>query len=254
MLLNEVDAGFNTGSMRNISSPNVTTATELMVDQLALKMRKDPLAFRRAFMKDKRTLAVLNKAAEVGNWGRTMPAGTAQGIAVHNEYKGCTAVLVEIDCRPQTVNRDLGPETVTGPRVTKAIIASDVGLVINPMGLEAQMQGGFMDGLALTLTSSNHLRDGRFLEGSWDNYFYTRQWNVPQDIEVIIMDPDTEIPGGAGEAAVGSSAAAVACAYARATGTMPTRFPINHDTISFKPKTFIPPIPPSPTNGLKTAR
>ena len=53
---------------------------------------------------------------------------------------------------------------------------------------------------------------------------------------------------------VGTSAAAVACAYARATGEIPKMFPINHDRLSFKPKTFIPPIPPSPTNGLKTAR
>ena len=44
--------------------------------------------------------------------------------------------------------------------------------------------GGFMDGLALTLTSSVHLRDGHFLEASWDNYFYTRQWNVPPEFEV----------------------------------------------------------------------
>ena len=68
--------------------------------------------------------------------------------------------------------------------------------------------------------------------------------------EVIIMDPDTEIPGGAGEAAVGSSAAAVACAYARATGTMPARFPINHGTLSFDVKSFVPPVPASPTDGL----
>ena len=40
-----------------------------------------------------------------------------------------------------TIGRDLGPETVTGPRVTKAVIAVDTGLVINPRGLEAQMQG-----------------------------------------------------------------------------------------------------------------
>jgi isoquinoline 1-oxidoreductase beta subunit len=217
-------------------------------------MGKDPLEIRRELVRNDRVRAALEAVAKRGKWGRQMPKGTAQGIALHKEYKGCTAVLVEIDTRPTVVNRDLGRETVTGPRVTKAVIAVDAGLVINPMGLEAQMQGGFMDGMALTLTSSCHLEDGKFLEASWDNYFYTRQWNVPFDLDVIVMDPDTEQPGGAGEAAVGSSAAAVACAYARATGTMPTRFPINHDTISFKPKTFIPPIPPSPTNGLKTAR
>ncbi len=179
-----------------------------------------------------------------------MPAGTAQGIAIHKEYKGATAVLVEIDTRPETVDRDVY-HAVTGPRVTKAVIAVDAGLVINPRGLEAQMIGGFSDGMALTLTSSCHLRDGHFLEASWDNYFYTRQWNVPPEFEVHVMPSDSEQPGGAGEAGVASSAAAVACAYARATKTMPTRFPINHGTISFKPKSFVPPVPQSPTNGLK---
>ena len=97
--------------------------------------------------------------------------------------------------------------------------------MINPRGLEAQMQGGFMDGLALTLTSSVHLRDGAFLEASWDNYFYTRQWNVPPEFEVHVMPSKLSLPGGAGEAGVAASAAAVACAYARATGTLPRRFP-----------------------------
>ncbi|WP_148611971.1 molybdopterin cofactor-binding domain-containing protein [Nocardioides rubriscoriae] len=250
----EFEDKFSTGSMRNIYSPDTATATELTIDQIAKKVGKDPVAFRLEMLKDERVKTALRKVAEEGNWGRTMPAGMAQGVAIHKEYKGCTAVLVEIDCRPRTVNRDLGKETVTGPRVTKVVIAVDPGLVINPRGLEAQMQGGAMDGIAMTLTSSCHLRDGHFLEASWDNYFYTRQWNVPPKVEVHIIKSDSETPGGAGEAAVGSTAAAVACAYARATKTMPKFFPINHGEISFKPKTFVPPIPPSPTNGLKLAR
>ncbi|WP_411088759.1 molybdopterin cofactor-binding domain-containing protein [Streptomyces sp. 061-3] len=248
-LLNETDARFNTGSMRNIYSPDVACANELVVDQLARKMGRDPLAFRLAFLKNDRVKAVLQKVADVGNWGRTMPAGMAQGIAIHSEYKGATAVLVEIDCRPETVNRKIY-NAVTGPRVTKAVIAVDAGLVINPKGLEAQMLGGVSDGIALALTSSLHLRDGHFLEASWDNYFYTRQWNVPFDFECIVMPSDSEQPGGAGEAGVAASVAAVAGAYARATGTMPTLFPINHGTVSFEVKPFIPPIPESPSDGL----
>jgi isoquinoline 1-oxidoreductase beta subunit len=252
-LLNETDDRFNTGSMRNIYSPDTRVANELVIDVLANKMGLDPLEFRLKFLRSKRVRAALEKVAEEGNWGRTMPDGTAQGIAIHKEYKGATACLVEIDCRPETVNRTVrgGDASVTGPRVTKGVFAVDAGLVVNPRGLEAQMQGGFMDGLALTLTSSMHLRDGAFLEASWDNYFYTRQWNVPPEFEVHVLPSDQGLPGGAGEAGVAASAAAVACAYARATGTLPRRFPINHDTLSFRPKSFIPPVPPSPTNGLK---
>jgi isoquinoline 1-oxidoreductase beta subunit len=253
-LLNEVYEydTFPTSSVRNLVNPDVRTAQELIVDQIAAKMGKDPYEFRREFVDDDRVRAVLDKVAEVGNWGRKMEPGTAQGIAVHKEYKGAIATLIEIDCRPETVNREIR-NAVTGPRVTKAVTALDTGLPINPRGLEAQMQGGLMDGIAQALTSSLHLRDGVLLEGSWDDYFYTRQWNVPFEVEIIIMPPTTGDPGGAGEFGVPASMAAVACAYARATGTVPTSFPINHDILSFTPKPTVPPLPQSPTNGLDFA-
>ena len=249
-LLDEVDLPFNTSSMRNVYSPDVSTARELVTDKLAAALKKDPYTFRRELAKDDRTRAVLDKVAKEGSWGRPMPAGTAQGIAIHKEYKGVNACLVEIDCRPETVNRRVR-DGVTGPRVTKVVMAVDVGLAINPKGLEAQMQGGIMDALAMTLTSSLHFEDGYFLEGSWDNYFYTREWNVPPEVEVHVMPSQQAQPGGAGEFAVSPTCGAVACAYARATGKMSTSFPINHDEpLAFTPKSTIPPIPQSPTDGL----
>ncbi|WP_219510596.1 molybdopterin cofactor-binding domain-containing protein [Nonomuraea ceibae] len=252
-LLNETDRGFNTGSMRNVYSPDVTCARELVVDRLAARMGRDPRRFRHDFLHDERSRAVLAAVAEAGEWGRPMPAGTAQGIAFHSEYKSVSAALVEIDCRPETVERPIR-DGVTGPRVTKAVFAVDAGLAVNPRGLEAQMMGGVMDGIALALTSSLHLRDGHFLEASWDDYFYTRQWNTPPDLRIIVMPSTSDRPGGAGELGVAASMAAVACAYGRATGTMPTTFPINHGTLSFTPKPTVPPIPPSPADGLDHAR
>ncbi|GAA4870466.1 molybdopterin cofactor-binding domain-containing protein [Kitasatospora terrestris] len=252
-LLSEVDHGFNTGSMRNIYSPNVRCAQELVVDQLARGTGRDPYAFRRRFLKEERARAVLDKVAELGRWGRAMPAGTAQGLAVHPEYHSFVAVLAEIDCRPQTVGRSV-PHAYTGPRVTKVVCAVDVGLAVNPRGLEAQMMGGIMDGIAVALSSSLHLKDGRFLEGSWDQYYYTRQWNTPPELEIVVMPTTTGVPGGAGELAVAGAMAAVACAYGRATGTMPTTFPINHDgPLGFEPVPAVPPIPQSPTDGRSRA-
>ncbi|MGW0171046.1 molybdopterin cofactor-binding domain-containing protein [Streptomyces sp. NPDC003343] len=252
-LLSETDQGFNTGSMRNIYSPNVRCAQELVVDELAKRLSKDPYAVRRAFLKDARARAVLDKAAEVGDWGRSMPSGTAQGIAIHPEYHAYVAVLAEIDCRPQTTGRKIR-DAYTGPRVTRVVCAVDVGLAVNPRGLEAQMMGGIMDGIALTLSSGLHLDNGYFLEGSWDNYFYTRQWNTPPELEIVVMPPTTGHPGGAGELAVAGAMAAVACAYGRATGTMPTTFPINHgEPLGFEPLPTTPPVPASPTDGLSRA-
>ncbi|MFC6707011.1 molybdopterin cofactor-binding domain-containing protein [Flexivirga alba] len=248
-LLDETDTHFNTGSMRSIYSQDVACASELTVDLMAKKARKDPLAFRLANIKYPEVKAVLEKVAEVGNWGRTMAPGTAQGIAVHREYKGATAFLVEIDCRPETVNRKIA-NGVGGPRVTKVVVAVDAGLVINPRGIEAQMMSAASDGIGLALTNSTHLKDGHFLEASWDNYFYTREWNAPIEFECVIMPSSSDQPGGVGEAGVPASFAAVACAYARATGTVPKRFPINHDTLSFDVKPYVPSLPESPTDGL----
>jgi isoquinoline 1-oxidoreductase subunit beta len=258
-LLNEIYSydTFNTGSVRNIYSPNVTTAIELMVDQLGKAIGQDPYQLRRSFIRDTRLLAVLDKAAQAGNWGRTMAPGTAQGIGIHAEYKSRAACLVEIDCTPATVNRQIA-NAATGPRVTKAVIAVDPGLPINPLGLQAQMMGGLMDAIAQVLTYSMHLKDGYFLEGSWDNAYYTREWNSPpnrqpsEGIQVIIMPANQSEPGGAGEFGVAASMAAVATAYARAAGTMPTIFPINHNLpLGFAPLPTVPPIPQSPTDGLQ---
>jgi isoquinoline 1-oxidoreductase beta subunit len=254
-VLNEIyqPGVFNTSSVRNVYNPDVTTATELMVDRLAQTMKQDPYRFRRALVRDTRMRAVLDKAAEAGSWGRPMAPGTAQGIAIHNEYKGRAACVAEIDARPATVARSV-PDAFTGPRVTKVTYVVDAALPINPLGLEAQMMGGVMDGIAQALTYSLHLLDGHYLEGSWDNAYFTREWNVPMDVNVIVMPPTGADPGGAGEFGVAASMAAVACAYTRATGKMPTSFPINHaEPLGFTPYPTVPPVPPSPTNGLSQA-
>ena len=245
---------FNTSSVRNVYSPDVTTATELMVDRVAAAFKRDPLQFRLDFVRDARLKTVLQKAASAAQWGRAMPAGTAQGVAIHKEYKGASACIVEIDCRPQTVGRKIR-DAYTGPRVTRATFVVDVGLPVNPLGIRAQIMGGMMDGIAQALSYGLHFEDGHYLEGSWDNAFYTRQWNVPTQVDIIVLPATTGVPGGVGEFGVGTTMAAVACAYGRATGRPPTSFPINHDgPLGFEPYPTVPPVPASPTNGLAQAQ
>jgi isoquinoline 1-oxidoreductase subunit beta len=253
-VLNEVQMGFNTSSTRNIFSPDAATARELMVDQLARKMDEDPYEFRRRHLKQARWRKVLERAAEEGDWGKSMDDGTAQGIAFHTEYKGASACVVEIDNRSDTVNRKIRSAR-TGARVTKVTFVIDPGLVINPRGLEAQMMGGINDALAMTLTAGMHLTDGHFVEASWDNYFYTRQWNTPPEMNIIVIDDsDAPEPGGAGEAALAATCGAVACAFARATDRVPEFFPIYHKDDrpdGFQEYPTSPPIPKSPTDGLE---
>jgi isoquinoline 1-oxidoreductase beta subunit len=186
-----------------------------MVDEIARAQRADPLAFRRTRISSSRTRAVIDKVAAEGRWGRPMPRGTAQGIAIHEEYKSVVAFLVEIDCR----DRD-------HPRVTKGVCAVDVGRAINPLGLAAQMQGALVDGISLTLQAGVHVDNGAVREGSFGDYRYARMRHSPPEVQVHVMPPTGE-PGGAGELGFPAAAAAVANAYARATGTTPTRFPID---------------------------
>jgi isoquinoline 1-oxidoreductase beta subunit len=245
---------FHTSSVRNVYSPNVCTTVELIADALGAKLGLDPLAFRQKFVRNPRMLAVLNKVAEIGGWTTDLPAGVAQGIGVHHEYKGFAAVLAQVDARPQTINRKI-KNAFSGPRVMKMACAIDVGTPINVTGVEAMMMGGMMDGIAQALTYSLHLdpsHGGRFLEASWDNAYYTRQLNVPPEMIFYVMPPNGNPPGGMGEFACGVSMAAVACAYSRAVGTLATEFPVNfHEPLWFTPFPFDPQIPQSPTNGLR---
>lgn len=214
-LLNELALPFNTASWRSVYSAPARGCEEIMVDELAAAMGKDPAEFRMEFLSDDRQRDVLRKVMEMGEWGRTMPAGTAQGIAFHQEYKSVTACLVELDA---TDSQD--------PRVTRATIAADYGLPINPRGLEAQLQGGLTDAIGTVLRTGLHLRDGGFLEGSYSQFHFPRQADSPPRLDIHIFPETTGDPGGAGELGVPAAVGAVANAYARATGTKPRSFPI----------------------------
>lgn len=212
--LREISLPIPTSSFRSVYSGTMRTAEEIMIDELAKNMDKDPVEFRVEFLKSKGA-RVVQKAAEEGNWGRPMPKGWAQGFGYHEEYRSRTACLIEINAT--------NPKA---PRVTKAVIAVDVGRAINPRGLQAQMMGGLMDAISTVLQAGVHFDKGAIREGSYSDYHYARQRHAPLDLEVHVM-PATGDPGGAGELGVPAAAGAVANAYARATGTAPRQFPIN---------------------------
>ncbi len=78
--LNEIFAydTLPTSAVRNVYSPDTGTARELHVSKMADAFGMDDYEFRRTFTKDDGWRAVLDKVAEAGNWGRSMPEGTAQ--------------------------------------------------------------------------------------------------------------------------------------------------------------------------------
>jgi isoquinoline 1-oxidoreductase beta subunit len=212
--LQDVPFAFPTSSWRSIYSGQAGVANEVMVDQIAAVLGRDPVDFRRQRLDSARARVVLDRVVSAGRWGRTMPAGTAQGVAMWQEYKSIVAYLVEIDAR-----------TAGAPRVTKGVCAVDVGTTINPRGLEAQLQGALVDGLSMTLQAGLHLDNGAVREGSFSDYRYARMRDAPLRIDVHHLSSGGE-PGGAGELGFPAAAAAVANAWARATRQVPARFPI----------------------------
>lgn len=225
-LLDEVNLRFWTSSWRSVYSYATRCSEEILVDKLAAAMKQDPLAFRLAFLKDDRIKTLLRKVAEVGNWGRTMPRGHAQGICANTRDRSYGASLVEIDATDPAK-----------PRVTKAVIAVDAVLPINPRSIEGQQIGGLSDAIGVVLSASSQVRNGLPLNSGWDDFGWPVQGNYPTDVQVIVMPRDGDTPGGIGESGVPNTAGAIANAYIRATGTMPARFPVN-------PVTIVNPTPP----------
>ncbi|GAA1315844.1 xanthine dehydrogenase family protein molybdopterin-binding subunit [Pseudonocardia xinjiangensis] len=221
-VLTEAPINMHTGAWRSVYSVSSRGCEEIVVDAVAAKLGKDPYEFRRAFLKIDAQRVVLDKVAEEGDWGRSMDDGFAQGIAFHEEYRSRTACLVEVDGRDPRA-----------PRVTKAVIAGDYGLPINPRGLKAQLLGGLTDAISVTLRAGLHIDKGLPLEGSYSQFHYARQADSPADVQIFILPGESE-PGGAGELGVPAAAGAIANAYARATGIAPRSFPINFP-VDFEP-------------------
>jgi isoquinoline 1-oxidoreductase beta subunit len=210
-----VDLPIPLGAWRSVDSGTARTAEEILVDEIAASLGKDAVAFRRTTLRSTSVRAVLDKVAQAGGWGRALPAGHGQGVAVHEEYGSCVACLAEIDA---TDPRQ--------PRVTRVVMAADVGTVINPRGLEAQLMGTAIDGISTVLSAGLHIDRGAVREGSFADFRWARQRHAPLHFEAHVM-PSTADPGGAGELGVPAASGAVANAYARATGSKPRRFPLS---------------------------
>ncbi|MER7170412.1 xanthine dehydrogenase family protein molybdopterin-binding subunit [Streptomyces mesophilus] len=220
--LTEVPLKLHTGSWRSVFSGTGRAAEEMFVDEIAERLGQDPVAFRRARLRTAAQRAVLDKAA--AGWGRELPDGWAQGVAFHEEYRSRTACVVDLDATDPKA-----------PRVMRAVIAVDAGRAVNPRGIEAQMLGGLTDAIATTLRAGLHFDKGLPLEGSYSQFHYARQRNSPNEAKVHVLDggPDAE-PGGIGELGVPAPVAAIANAYARATGRRPRSFPVD-SSIDFEP-------------------
>ena len=230
-LLPELCSGQPTASYRSVPCQPARSAEEIMVDEVAAALGVDPVTFRLAHLKDPRTQAVLTKAAELGEWGRTMPAGWAQGVAIHVEGRCHMACVTDLDASHPA-----------NPIVRRVVMTVDVGLPVNPMGIEAQMQGGIAEAISLVFRAGLNFKDGLPVESSFVDYKWLRMQDFPKDVTIHIFPANGSVIGGIGEVGMTAPSGALANAYARATGTRPRSFPLLHGgAITPVPPGVIPP-------------
>ncbi|MBV8190685.1 MAG: xanthine dehydrogenase family protein molybdopterin-binding subunit, partial [Alphaproteobacteria bacterium] len=130
-----------TGFWRGVGPNNNVFAIECIMDELARKAGKDPIAFRRDMLeKTPRLQAALDVAAEKSNWGEPLPARVGRGVSVQPSFGSFIATVVEAEVDDQG--------EVRLRRITSAV---DTGIAVNPDTISAQLQGGLIFGLTAAL-------------------------------------------------------------------------------------------------------
>lgn len=209
-----------TSSMRALGAFGNVFAIESFMDELAFEAGEDPLAFRLRHLSEPRARAVLERAAAMADWGQAaIPEGRGRGLAMAR-YKNTgawCAVVAELDLEDE-------------PRATALWIAADVGEAINPDGVINQIEGGAIQAVSWTLKEEVAFTQTEITSVSWESYPILRFSEVPS-VSVEIMPGADMPPLGAGEAAQGPTAAALANAIHSALGVRVRRMPITRERI-----------------------
>jgi isoquinoline 1-oxidoreductase beta subunit len=188
--------------------PNVF-AIESFIDEAALAVGADPLAFRLQHAPPgeigRRLRAVLEAAAERAGWG-SPPPGRGLGIACCIDVDTVVAQVAEVSVA------DDGQV-----RVHRVTCALDAGLVVNPDGIIAQVQGAIVMGLSSALLEEITVADGQIVQTNFNSYPILTLRETPE-IDVVLLDAGDGVPRGVGEPPIGPVAAAVANAIAALGG------------------------------------
>jgi CO/xanthine dehydrogenase Mo-binding subunit len=207
-------------ALRSLGAFANVFAIEQFVDELAAERGEDPLAWRLRHLSDARARAVIEAAAARAGWSRRRKAdGVGHGLAFarYKTTAAYCAVIAEI-----AAEREI--------RVRRLVIAVDVGEVINPDGVVNQIEGGAIQATSWTLREAVRFDRRRVTSDSWEAYPILRFSEVPA-VDVEIVSRPEQKPVGAGEAAQGPTAAAIANAVADALGVRVRDLPITPERI-----------------------
>ena len=205
-----------TSALRSLGAYGNIFAIESFIDELAVKAGKDPFTFRLQHLKDERAIAVLTKLQELIASIQT-PAHSGIGIAF-SRYKNSAsycAVAALVTVHPKENNIE----------VQKMWAVIDSGEVINIDGLKNQTEGGLIQSASWTIMEQIQFDAQHITSRDWFSYPIMRFNQVPE-VEVVVLDKPNEKAMGAGEAAQGPAAAALANAVYKACGQRIRHLPL----------------------------
>jgi isoquinoline 1-oxidoreductase subunit beta len=208
------------GPWRGVNTNQNGYYLEAFIEELARAAGKDSLEFRRALMsKHPKHLAVLNAAAERGDWGKPLPKGVHRGIAQFMGYGSYSAATAEVSI-----------DAEGKVKVHRMVLALNCGHAVNPDQIAAQVEGSVAYGLSAALYGECPVENGRMTSLNFDTYQIARLAEMPK-VETVIV-PTNDFWGGVGEPTICVVAPAVINAIQAATGKPVRSLPLKNLTLA----------------------
>ncbi len=213
------DAGVRVGFMRSVSHAFNVFANECLIDELAQMAGKDPLDYRLALLDPASTyVRVLNAVADKARWRDPPPAGRFRGLALMYGYDSVLAMVSEVSVEGGRV------------RVHRVTCAADIGTVVNPLNVPAQIESSVIFGLGACLMQEITVSGGRVQQRNFDSYPIPRMTDVPP-IDSVLLASDRD-PAGIAEPGTPLVQAATANAVSAALGRRIRQMPMTPERLA----------------------